>query len=189
ISSSSMGYLISASPLTSANPPPSYHSSTISPLKRKYNTLLELKPATETESLLQDALRSSQNVLLHYKEVALSAQAYAVLANSYVGRASTQLQEAEERRKKPKKKGHLNGDGMPKLLSGDDFFEKVLEHDKMREAATKEKESRADVKKVYDERMEAYKKETAGIKEKNEKVKATHGKKLNEWKKKRDDAK
>ncbi|THU78228.1 hypothetical protein K435DRAFT_582459, partial [Dendrothele bispora CBS 962.96] len=85
---------------------------------------------TDTEQQLQTALRSSQDVIIHYKKVALSAQAFAVLANSYVGRAHTQLQEAEERRKKPKKTGYLNGDGMLKLLSGDDFFEKVLEHDK-----------------------------------------------------------
>ncbi|THU98320.1 hypothetical protein K435DRAFT_609342, partial [Dendrothele bispora CBS 962.96] len=135
----------------------------------------------ETERQLQEALHSFEDAATHYKQLATGAQASAVLANAYVGRVFTQLQEAEERRKKPKKKGRLNGDGMPKLLTGDDFFNKVLEHDAIQEAATKKKETRADVLKVYREQMEGYKKKVDVVKAANEKIKAAHAKALDKW--------
>ena len=41
---------------------------------------------------------------------------------------SGQLAAQEEKQNKNKKKGQLNGDGLPRLLVGDKFYNHVVEH-------------------------------------------------------------
>jgi hypothetical protein len=54
------------------------------------------------------------------------AQASNVLNEMYCNKLQFQLQHAEEKKAKGKGKGKLVGDGLPLLLSGDEFYEKVV---------------------------------------------------------------
>jgi hypothetical protein len=58
----------------------------------------------------------------------------------------------------------------------------ILEHDKAREATAKEKESQADLMKVYHERVEEHNKEVEAVKVRNEKLKKRHEKEMDAWK-------
>lgn len=122
---SSGSFLLSSSPITSAVPPPLYSTQIISPVKRCYIELLDLEPGTECEQALQDALCASEDTVNNQKTQMRGMQATTVIQNSYVGQIHTCLQEHEERKKRPRKRSQLNGDGRPKLVTGDEFTDRV----------------------------------------------------------------
>ncbi|KAF9220140.1 hypothetical protein BS17DRAFT_787956 [Gyrodon lividus] len=79
-----------------------------------------------------------------------------VLQGMFCERLSGQLAAQEEKQKK-RKKGQLNGDGLPRLLTGDAFYGLVVEHE---ETSAIEEEACKARKKLRDERaglMEAWK--------------------------------
>ncbi|KIK93316.1 hypothetical protein PAXRUDRAFT_12733 [Paxillus rubicundulus Ve08.2h10] len=56
----------------------------------------------------------------------------AVLNSMYCDHLSGQLAAQEEKQKK-QKKGRLNGDGLPRLLTGEEFYTRVVEHEEATE--------------------------------------------------------
>ncbi|KIY60622.1 hypothetical protein CYLTODRAFT_427815 [Cylindrobasidium torrendii FP15055 ss-10] len=188
LSSSSHSYLASPSPITAAHPRPTYISTPISPPKRKYDDLLGQPPATDMERCLQDALRSAIESGTHHKMLALNAQSIAALSDSYVSRVHGQLQAFEERRKKPKKRQRLNGDGFGKHLTGDAFMAAVDALEAETLAEEQAKLERTEVTRIYRERMDTYKEDAAKIRGENEKIKQRFQKKLDNWKGKREAA-
>ncbi|KAF9238112.1 hypothetical protein BU15DRAFT_48011 [Melanogaster broomeanus] len=68
----------------------------------------------------------------------------------FCDRLSGQLAAQEEKRKR-KKTGQLNGDGLPRLLTGDEFYNRVVEHQNACEA---EKVAQEDRRKRKDEQSE-----------------------------------
>ncbi|KAF9238275.1 hypothetical protein BU15DRAFT_47895 [Melanogaster broomeanus] len=73
--------------------------------------------------------------------VTICADGDSVLQSIYCGRMAEQLAAQEEKHKKAKK-GQLNGDGLPRLLTGDDFFDLVVERQKALEEEKVAKEIR-----------------------------------------------
>ncbi|KAK0430972.1 hypothetical protein EV421DRAFT_1855739 [Armillaria borealis] len=137
LATSSGSFLVSSSSLQSSSSPPKYATSVISPMKQKYNDILSQQPWTELEASLQKALRESDECNTLRKGAMIGMQATAVLQNIYVSQSQPQLQSAEE--KGTKKRGGIMGDGMPKMMTGDDFFNVVTAHKKAAEEEKKEK--------------------------------------------------
>ncbi|PBK82205.1 hypothetical protein ARMGADRAFT_873076, partial [Armillaria gallica] len=86
---------------------------------------------TELEASLQRALRELDKHNTLRKGAMIEMQATAVLQNIYVSQSQLQLQSAEE--KGTKKQGGIMRDGMPKMMTGDNFFNVVTAHEKAAE--------------------------------------------------------
>ncbi|KAF8158592.1 hypothetical protein B0H34DRAFT_633891, partial [Crassisporium funariophilum] len=80
---------------------------------------------------LMNALRDAEMRNHTLKENNWVLQAQAVLQDLYVGSVRAELQ-AQEDKKGKKKLRKLNADGLPKLLDGDKFFQRVVDNDKRR---------------------------------------------------------
>ncbi len=158
LAQSSGSFLLSSSPITSAIPPPLYSTQIISPVKRRYTKLLDLEPGTEHEQALQDALRASEDTVNNQKTWMRGMQATTVIQNSYVGQTHTRLQEHEERKKQPRKRSRLNGDGRPKLVTGDEFTDRVRTHEEEADQEEAAKEARGEAVKKYKVAVEEWKK-------------------------------
>ncbi|KAK0498200.1 hypothetical protein EDD18DRAFT_1071888 [Armillaria luteobubalina] len=83
----------------------------------------------------------------------------AVTQNSYVCQTHACLQEYEERKKQPKKRGRLNGDEKPKLFTSDEFTERAQDHEKEANDKEEAKAVRGNAMKKYKAAMDEWKKE------------------------------
>ena len=90
-------------------------------------------------------------------------QAQAVLQDLYVGMVRTKLQSQEEKKSKGKSK-KFNADSLPKLLDGDEFYQRVVKANERRKLEEAEKVPKqaaqgaaAEVKKKWEEEEEARK--------------------------------
>ncbi|KAF8835750.1 hypothetical protein BDN67DRAFT_865787, partial [Paxillus ammoniavirescens] len=87
--------------------------------------LLEEEPKDETEMRYQSALQESYAREAQYKTALLGMQSAVVLQSMYCGCTAKQLA-AQEETQKQRKKGQLNSDGLPRLLTCDNFFGLVV---------------------------------------------------------------
>ncbi|PBK94779.1 hypothetical protein ARMGADRAFT_878218, partial [Armillaria gallica] len=76
-------------------------------------------------------------------------QATTVIQNVYVGESHLQLQEQEERKKRLKKQTRIMGDGMAKLVTGDEFTKCVEEHEQEGIDEQEAKDARAELMEHY----------------------------------------
>ncbi|KAF8834255.1 hypothetical protein BDN67DRAFT_868323, partial [Paxillus ammoniavirescens] len=97
----------------------------------------------EQEEAYQTALQESYTRESQYKSALLGMQSTVMLQSMYCDGLSEQLAAQEEKRKQAKK-GQLNGDGLPRLLTSDKFHKCVVEHHKANEdeAITRENHQR-----------------------------------------------
>ncbi|PBK81834.1 hypothetical protein ARMGADRAFT_1039038 [Armillaria gallica] len=131
-----------------------YLTQTISPAKQQYLELLDAELLTEHEKALQDALHASQETISNQKTQLQGMQATAVIQNSYIGQTHACLEEHKERKKQPKKRGWLNRDGKPKLVTSDAFTECVRAHTKETNNEEEAKAARGNAAKKYKAAME-----------------------------------
>ncbi|KZP29246.1 hypothetical protein FIBSPDRAFT_712809, partial [Athelia psychrophila] len=107
---------------------------------------------TDRERRLQKALRKSEALVEYQRSRMIQMQASTVLTQKYCDRLRTQL-ENQEKKMKGKGKGknkRLHGDGMPRLLTSDEFYA-VVEH------AAEQQEKDAVAKGARSELMDKYK--------------------------------
>ncbi|KZP23536.1 hypothetical protein FIBSPDRAFT_684112, partial [Athelia psychrophila] len=122
----------------------------IPPMKKLHSDALAIEPKTAREKLLLAALLDSEaRVQAHYSRV-LQLQASAVLNQMYCDLLRKQLTHKEEEKKKGKGKGRLVGDGMPRLLTSDEFYERVVEFQAAQEREDTEKAVRKAARKDRD---------------------------------------
>ncbi|KAF9220160.1 hypothetical protein BS17DRAFT_787995 [Gyrodon lividus] len=108
------------------------------------------------ETAYRTALRELEACEANFNSALLGMQSTVVLQGMFCEWLSGQLAAQEEKQKK-RKKGQLNGDGLPRLLTGDAFYGLVVEHE---ETSAIEKVTHKARKKLRDERaglMEAWK--------------------------------
>ncbi|KIK72919.1 hypothetical protein PAXRUDRAFT_106834, partial [Paxillus rubicundulus Ve08.2h10] len=110
---------------------------------------IELK--TKNEALLMGALREAEECCQSYKQRVITLQAQAVLNEAYCNKLRFQLAFQEEKKSNPGAPGKLDVDGLPRLLSGDEFYERVVEFTRWQKEAVAKKETR----KVARERLKA----------------------------------
>ncbi|KZV95161.1 hypothetical protein EXIGLDRAFT_584956, partial [Exidia glandulosa HHB12029] len=92
------------------------------------NEMLTYQPVTRMEALLQALLHTAVGVHSAQRSSLLQAHATMVLQNTYCARVKGQLAPNEKKAKAGKAK-RLMGDGMPQLLTGDEFYQRVVDHD------------------------------------------------------------
>lgn len=127
LSSTSASFLTSQSPIHSSSRLPEYQPYTISPFKTtRYLSILEERPLTNLEQELQVALIEAEERDNRRKHAMVEMQAMMILNGAYVTRVQQQLHAKENHESKGKKRKAF-GDGLPKLLDGDEFFRKAQE--------------------------------------------------------------
>ncbi|RDB28659.1 Pogo transposable element with KRAB domain [Hypsizygus marmoreus] len=156
LSTTQLAYLTSINPATSEDAMPTTQTQPIPPPRATSRELFSsIKLKTPNEILLMAALREAEAANDALRQRVLALQATNVLNESYCTKLRFQLAHREEKKKNPKGKGKLVGDGLPRLLTGDDFYEWVVEFTNwQREEERKKKEKkqeRARLKVAVDE--------------------------------------
>ncbi|KLO04281.1 hypothetical protein SCHPADRAFT_800339, partial [Schizopora paradoxa] len=100
--------------------------------------LLSLLPSTVNEEMLQFGLSECVQELNRLRKRVDEQQSALVLQNIFCREVRSQLA-AQEEDKKEKRKGKLS-DGVPKCLTSDAFYERVVEHERQQRAKLREKE-------------------------------------------------
>ncbi|TFK17604.1 hypothetical protein FA15DRAFT_576377, partial [Coprinopsis marcescibilis] len=95
--------------------------------------MLKIEPQSVNEVHLLAALQESEaaNQALHKRVIQL--QASQILNEAYCNKLRHQLAQKEEKKGK-KGRGKLLRDGLPQLMSGNAFFEKVVEFTELQKA-------------------------------------------------------
>ncbi|KAJ8474688.1 hypothetical protein ONZ51_g7033 [Trametes cubensis] len=187
LASSSAHFLVSPTPVSSAMTPPQYHPSMISPSKRRYRRLLDRTPSTILEEELQKALDESEHRDLSRKRSLMEMQAATVLQGLYVNRVQEKLQAKEE--KGTRKKRKLLTDGLPRLLDGDEFFQKVTEHEAVLQREKAEKDARKAERDRYAAAIDEWTKQEQQRKERVAEKRRQYRAAIEEWEREKGRAK
>ncbi|KAK7444337.1 hypothetical protein VKT23_015349 [Stygiomarasmius scandens] len=91
--------------------------------------LLEGEPMTKAEKELREAMLVLHGKAEAYKEQALQVQATGVLQQIYCGQLCKKLFAKEEKGKR--KKGWLPSKGLPVIMTSDEHYAKVMEHEEV----------------------------------------------------------
>ncbi|KAF9027322.1 hypothetical protein BDZ89DRAFT_935987, partial [Hymenopellis radicata] len=91
---------------------------------------LAITPSTANELRLLTALRESEAEKQYLRQRTTELQAANILNEVYCKTLRERLAFQETKKQKGKGKGRLVGDGLPVLLTGDEFYERVVEFEK-----------------------------------------------------------
>lgn len=153
IASTSASFLVGESPLSTNDCLPQFVPLEFSPTRKRRHELLDQEPGTDIEKAYKDALCASYLREDRLKMEAVSMQAAGVLNGMYCNQLHGQLvAQAEKEKNAKKRKGKLMGDGLPKYLTGDEFYQRVVDHEK---AADEEELAKEERRKRKGERSEA----------------------------------
>jgi hypothetical protein len=180
LESTSASFLTSNTPLTSSQRLPEYRPSTLTPTRKRKHVLLEETPQNEREHAYQSALQDAYSRLALQKKALFGMQSTTVLHSMYCDNVSEQLAAQEDKQKK-RKTGQLNGDGLPRLLTGDEFHKQVVEHEAAAEEEKVERENRRKLKEAQSGVMAAWKEADNTRKQRNKDQRSTYHEELRLW--------
>ena len=161
---SSAWFLTSDSPIKSSSEPPDIPALEISPMKpwteRIDGQLLTMMMKTPMERKLQEVLLAKHSEAEILKSRVLQLQSGMILQQIYCGQVRRQLAAREKKvDKKGKKGGRLAREGIPRMLTDDEFYERVCAQLAAMEEAEKEKENRGKKKEDLMAELEEWAKE------------------------------
>ena len=151
LASTRLAYLVSPSPPSSTSQLQHNTANPISELPQWFPTMV---PQTANENLLLDALCETEKHAEGLRRQVLKLQAANILNEMYCSMLRGQLAHHKKKKNTPKGMGKLVGDGLPRLLSGDEFYERVVEFADWQKRTEREKVER---KQTRDGRVEVMK--------------------------------
>jgi hypothetical protein len=153
--------------LTLSSDPMSHTNTQIIPSQSTPTPPLSIVPQMDNEILLLAALHESEacNQILLNRTIEL--QASNMLNEAYCGKLKRHLAN-QENKKKDKGKGTLVGDGLPRVLTGDAFYEAVVEFKKAKAAEERDAETKKDARVVYAATLKEWKEGEAARKAEKE---------------------
>lgn len=185
LSSTSMSFLTSSSPIRPTTNPAPVPTMLISPLQKesRYKHLLERPAVTKEEADLQAALRECELHDEGRKSVLLRQQAVSVLNGHYVTHIQGQLQHSEEERLKKQncKKVKKFGDGKARLLTSKDFVDMVVNAEATQEEEERDKDRRKKAREEHSLVLAEWKKAEAARVGRNKEVRACHQTAVKAW--------
>ncbi|KIK77913.1 hypothetical protein PAXRUDRAFT_17185 [Paxillus rubicundulus Ve08.2h10] len=156
LSRTQLADLVSNQPLTSTFEMPSL---AIRPIETSEpSNMLDVDPSTTNEVLLLAALREAEEQCTMYKKCVIALQAQAVLNEAYCNKLRYQLAFKEEKLANPDVPGKLVEDGLPWLLSGDEFYDRVVKFTQWQKEKAQEKEVRKERRKATKTALDKWKK-------------------------------
>ncbi|KAG1760556.1 hypothetical protein EDD22DRAFT_761260, partial [Suillus occidentalis] len=84
-------------------------------------------PKTKNKTLLLVALQEAEELCESYQNHVITLQAQAILNEAYCNKLHNQLAFWEKKATNSDAPGKLVNDGLPRLLSGDEFYKRVVE--------------------------------------------------------------
>jgi hypothetical protein len=189
LATTSASFLVSSSPILSSAALPCLFTRIITPPARRDTMLLDIEPSTEHEAKLQEALRTSNNIVTLQKRVMAGMQAQTVLQSMYLEGVQGQLQAQEDKKMKKRKTGKIKMDGRAKILTQDDIIEGVREWQDGQDKAVEDAASKKKAKEQYNHAMDIWKVREMDRKECNAELKGKWEEKVREWGVERDRAK
>jgi DDE superfamily endonuclease len=190
LASTSASFLTNCSPLRSAYHLPPLTSVGFSPTRprERYRDLLASEPETARERLMQEALQDADTRYMSHKGMLRGMQASAILQEAYCDSAQAQLA-TQENKKKKKGNEKLMGDGLPRLLTDDDFVARVNAKHAAQEQAVVDAETKRMTREEHAEEVKRWGVLDEARKKKNATTTAEWKKKVEEWESERDLAK
>ncbi|KAG1721314.1 uncharacterized protein EDB91DRAFT_1064444 [Suillus paluster] len=189
LASTSAAFLISSSPVQSTHSLPTFIPIPITPTRKRNHDLLKTEPESAKEKLYQDALRGAYDRETHYKSSLAGMQSAVVLQSMSCDRLSSQLAAQEEKKKNSKKGGQLVGDGLPRLLTSDEFHHRVVEHQRAAEEEEAGREARRMEREGRTELLKSWKEAEAARLVRNEARRTAYRDQVKMWEAERDRAK
>lgn len=182
-----LAYLTTHTTATSSDPMPQTTTRTRAQVTAIANTTaaaLNIQPTTSNELLLLTALREAESRNIRSEMHAFELQASNILNEAYTERLRKALETKEE--KQGKKTGiKLVGDGLPKLLSGDDFYELAKAKEKEVRDVSRQKEARKEGRVAYDAAVEEWAARDQTRKDERDSIKANNLKTKAAWDKRK----
>lgn len=148
---------------------------------------LSIIPETQNEILLMAALREAQENNTRVQRRIIELQASNILNEIYCNKLRFQLAYKEE--KQGQLKGKLIGDGLPKMLTGDEFYERVVEFTKWQQEQEKLRAERQEDAAGYKIELAAWNKEENERKAKNKERSEEFHMEVAAWNERREKAK
>ncbi|KAG1786740.1 uncharacterized protein HD556DRAFT_1247864 [Suillus plorans] len=162
----SLSDVASTSPATSET---RLNHAIISPIKQKRGGALNIQPRTHNEVLLLAALHEAESANAALKRRVIELQATNILNQLYCSQLRGQLANKEAKKQSKKKNGKLMSDGLPQLLSSDEFYERVVNHEKEQKRVADDKKTRREERERRSEALAIWKRlEDARKRENNE---------------------
>ncbi|KAI0039391.1 hypothetical protein FA95DRAFT_1550697 [Auriscalpium vulgare] len=188
LASTSASFLVSRSPINSASELPTFTLPPAVPLAPD-DDLLCIEPETENERRLLERLHEQTARAKQDQKERSDERAIIVLQAEYCASVRNQLASQEEKASKGKGKARLVGDGLPRLLTGDVFFERVVQHEADAKAGKLEKDKMQSARNAYAEALEKWKHTEDQRKAQNKATTAAWREAVVVWEKERDLAK
>ncbi|KAG6907565.1 hypothetical protein DXG01_008402 [Tephrocybe rancida] len=139
----------------------------LSPVKKRH--LASFEPRTSQEQQLTGALLAKDAEIQLLKGQTMKVQATMVLQWLYCKEVRSQLKAKESKQKKKGEKGgRLHSDGLPRILTDDQFRDQVAEHQKAQVIAEVEKLAQQQAHKEREVALENWKCEEEERKKRNE---------------------
>ncbi|KAH9916456.1 hypothetical protein B0H21DRAFT_703047 [Amylocystis lapponica] len=151
--------------------------------------VLRIEPKTRNEVALLAALREAESQVTFYKRRTMELQAMNILNESYCKTLLDQLAFQEEKKGQKKEKGKLMGDGLPVLLSGDWFFERVVEFEAWQQQEGEEKAARLATREGHRLALEEYRVQVEARKEQIAARRAEWAEEKRQWEEEKEAAK
>jgi hypothetical protein len=146
---------------------------------------LTIEPSTSNELLLLAALRESESRNVRTEIHAFELQASNILNEAYTERLRKALETKEEKKNKKRTVTKLVGDGLPRLLTGDTFYELAKEKEKEVQEIEKQKEARKGGRAAYRTAIEEWNEAEQARKDEITTIKANLDKAVTAWTKKK----
>jgi hypothetical protein len=183
-----LAYLAAPTPTTSSDTMPKTATRTGAQVTGPVNTTaaaLTIEPSTSNELLLLAALRESESRNVRAEIHAFELQASNILNEAYTERLRKALEAKEEKQSKKRKVTKLVGDGLPRLLTGDKFYELAKEKEREVREVERQKEVRQDGKAAYRMAIDEWNEVEQARKDEITTIKANWEKAVAAWTKKK----
>ena len=150
-----VGYLTRSSPIKPTAQLPPIPTTMLSPIKQRLPNHLQHNTTTLLERVLMEKLQEATIKEAYLKGKIAGLQSTVILQDAYLHRVQGQL---EAREGKKNKGGGVLNDGHARLLTKDEFIEKVAEKDKQKALKQARKEQRKAIMAEYKVALDEWKK-------------------------------
>ncbi|KAG1818202.1 uncharacterized protein BJ212DRAFT_1480019 [Suillus subaureus] len=120
--------------------------------------ICDIHPTTVNEILLLAALHEAEAANVTLKKCDIALQASNILNEMYCAKICSQLAHQELKKQAGNNGGKILGDGLPHLLSGDEFYERVIQFEEAQTRAAAKKRTRTKEQKRHAEALADWKK-------------------------------
>lgn len=158
LAETSLSKLVSSTPMNSQTDLRHATAHTISPIKKSRTSITNIHPTTTNEVLLLAALHDAEAANAALKKRVIALQASNILNEMYCAKIRSQLAHQESKKQAGNNGGKILGDGLPRLLSGDVFYERVVQFEEAQTRAAAEKRTRTEERKRHAEALADWKK-------------------------------